>query len=179
MTAADRGGDTGEAALDVRATVGRLNDVIHAATIARALPVILQPGEVVTKRPSLAAGNRSRPFDVETDKRVAEFNVSAWKGKDAMRKQGVFEDLMHLALDDTGRLAQLFVVGSEPGRFLRNGRSPLGGALGRSSPNLRRRLVEAFGDASEFTIASFTAEKASHVEVVDLTTIGPELVDFR
>jgi len=76
-------------------------------------------------------------------------------------------------------LAQLFVVGSKPGRFLRTGSSTAGWALGRSSPNLRRRFAEVFGDASEFTIASFTARRASHVEVVDLTTIVPELVDFR
>lgn len=58
-----------------RAEFGRINDLIHAAAIALALPHLLATGEVL-KRPSLAAGNDpSRPFDVETDRRVAEFNL--------------------------------------------------------------------------------------------------------
>ena len=100
------------AALTIRSAFGRVNDVIHAAVIALSLPHVLEPGEQITNRPSLAAGNDpSRPFDLETDRRVAEFKVSVWTGKDAMRKRGVFADLIHLALDETGRRQQLFVVG--------------------------------------------------------------------
>lgn len=108
-----------DAALAVRAHVGRLNDVIHATVIARVLPAILEEGEVVVRRPSLGAGNdRSRPFDLETDRRIAEFKVAQWKGADTMRKRGVVSDLVHLALDESGRRAQLFVVGALPVRFL-------------------------------------------------------------
>ncbi|ERB52852.1 hypothetical protein N806_32990 [Rhodococcus sp. P27] len=102
-----------DAALAIRQHVGRLNDVIHATVIARRLPLILEPGETVTVRPSLGAGNDpSRPFDVETDRRIAEFKVSQCKSADTMRKRGVFADLVHLALDPTERRAQLFVVGA-------------------------------------------------------------------
>jgi hypothetical protein len=83
-----------------RERFGRINDVIHATAIALALPTLLEDGEIL-KRPSLAAGNDpSRPFDVETDRRVAEFKFSRWDGHDAGRKRQLFKDLVHLAAAD-------------------------------------------------------------------------------
>ncbi|NDZ92849.1 PE-PGRS family protein [Streptomyces sp. SID6673] len=165
-----------DAALAVRASAGRLNDVIHAATIARALPLILQPGEIVRTRPSLGAGNDpGRPFDLETDRRIAEFKVSQWKGADTMRKRTVFADLVHLALDASGRQPQLYVVGPLPQRFLTRSKATAEWALGRSSPTMRSRFANAFGPASEITVADFTATFASRVEVVDLAQLIPSL----
>ncbi|QTS00548.1 hypothetical protein J6K27_000045 [Rhodococcus qingshengii] len=165
-----------DAALAVRQHVGRLNDVIHATVIARCLPLILEPGESVTVRPSLGAGNDpSRPFDVETDRRIAEFKVSQWKGADTMRKRGVFADLVHLALDPTERQAQMFVVGSRPKKFLVASRSTAEWALGRSSPHTRRRFEEKFGPAGQFTVADFTTGPAAHIEIIDIATLVPSL----
>jgi hypothetical protein len=91
----DVAAQTLEAALVVRDTFGRVSDVIHALVITLALPRILEPDEFITVRPSLAAGNDpSRKFDLETNKRVAEFKVSGWTGADAMRKRGAFVDLV-------------------------------------------------------------------------------------
>ncbi|MFC8044290.1 hypothetical protein [Nocardia sp. NPDC057353] len=165
-----------DAALAVRAHVGRLSDVIHATVIARVLPVILEPGEVVVQRPSLGAGNDpSRPFDLETDRRIAEFKVAQWKGADTMRKRGVVADLVHLALDKSDRRAQLFVVGTLPIHFLTTSRTTIEWALGRSSPHTRARFEERFGPASEHTVADFTRKHGSHIELVDLTTLVPSL----
>lgn len=165
-----------DAALAVRQHVGRLNDVIHATVIARCLPLILEPGETVTVRPSLGAGNDpSRPFDVETDRRIAEFKVSQWKGADTMRKRGVFADLVHLALDPTERRAQMFVVGPLPKKFLVASRSTAEWALGRSSPHTRHRFEEKFGPAGQFTVAEFTAGPAAHIEIIDIATLVPSL----
>ncbi|MFC3960676.1 DUF2283 domain-containing protein [Nocardia jiangsuensis] len=165
-----------DAALAVRAHVGRLSDVIHATVIARVLPAILEPGEVVARRPSLGAGNDpSRPFDLETDRRIAEFKVAQWKGADTMRKRGVVADLVHLALADRDRRAQLFVVGTLPIHFLTTSKSTIEWALGRSSPHTRARFEERFGPASDHTIAGFTREYGAHIELVDLTTLVPSL----
>ena len=165
-----------DAALAVRQHVGRLNDVIHATVIARCLPLILEPGETVRARPSLGAGNDpSRPFDVETDRRIAEFKVSQWKGADTMRKRGVFADLVHLALDPTERRAQMFVVGALPKKFLVASRSTAEWALGRSSPHTRHRFEEKFGPAGQFTVAEFTAGPAAHIEIIDIATLVPSL----
>ncbi len=115
------------AALLVRRDLGRLNDLIHAAAITLALPVILEAGERLTNRPSLAAGNDpTRLFDVETDRRVAEFKLAVWSGTDATRKRGVFQDLVHLAADRSGRRAELYVAGPAPLRFLRRSASTAG-----------------------------------------------------
>jgi len=107
--------DTLTAALLVRRTLGRISDVIHAAVICTVLSLILEPGDMVVNRPSLAAGNEpSWLFDLETDRRVAEFKVSVWQGADAMRKRGAFAYLVHLALAEGDRRRQLFVVGDQP-----------------------------------------------------------------
>jgi hypothetical protein len=45
------------AALLVRRDIGRVNDLIHAAAITLTLPHILETGERLVNRPSLAAGN--------------------------------------------------------------------------------------------------------------------------
>jgi hypothetical protein len=164
-------------ALLVRQQAGRLNDVVHAATIVQLLPTLLEVGECVRVRPSLAAGNDpSRPFDLETDRRIAEFKLSFWKGADAMRMRGVFADLVHLAMDQSGRRAQLFVVGARPIHFLRTGSSTAEWALGRSSPRLRERFAEQFGDPL-IAVRDFTNGPASHVELIDLTRLMPALAE--
>jgi hypothetical protein len=166
------------AALSVRSRVGRLNDVIHACTIALTLPHILEPGEQISVRPSLGAGNdSSRPFDLETDRRVAEFKVSQWKGKDTMRKRTVVSDLVHLALDTSGRLAQLYVVGPRPPAFLRSSTTTVSWALGRSSPHTRERFASTFDPEGTMTVAEFTAGPAARVELVDLGQLLADLAD--
>ncbi|APE38278.1 hypothetical protein BOX37_12615 [Nocardia mangyaensis] len=165
-----------DAALAVRAHVGRLNDVIHATVIARVLPAILEEGEAVIRRPSLGAGNDpSRPFDLETDRRIAEFKVAQWKGADTMRKRGVVSDLVHLALDESGRRAQLFVVGALPVKFLTASKSTIAWALGRSSPHTRARFEQHFGPASDFTVADFVRVHGRRIELVDLAALVPSL----
>jgi hypothetical protein len=78
--------DLFQGALLVRKHAGCVNDLIHAAMIVRALPKILEPGERIVRRPSLASGNNgSRKFDLETDRRVAEFKAAQWQGRDTMR----------------------------------------------------------------------------------------------
>ncbi|UGT55207.1 hypothetical protein [Nocardia asteroides] len=165
-----------DAALAVRAHIGRLSDVIHATVIARVLPAILEPGERIARRPSLGAGNdRTRPYDLETDRRIAEFKVAQWKGADTMRKRGVVADMVHLALDESGRRAQLFVVGTLPVKFLRTSRSTIEWALGRSSPHTRARFHERFGPATSLTVADFTSSHGNHIEIVDLSALVPSL----
>ncbi|MGW1059081.1 hypothetical protein [Micromonospora rubida] len=163
------------AALLVRKHAGRLSDVIHAAVITQVVPLILEEGERVQRRPSLAAGNDpSRPYDLETDRRIAEFKMSVWKGADAMRKRGAFADLVHLALDQSGRRAQLYVAGPPAIHFLRTGTGTAAWALNRSSPVLRRRFEERFGSL-DVPIRDFTAGPAAHVELVDLTSLLPAI----
>lgn len=163
------------AALLVRREVGRLNDVVHAAAISVTLPIILEPGERLANRPSLAAGNDpSRPFDVETDRRVAEFKLSVWTGHDVMRQRGVFHDLVHLASDTSGRTPELYVVGPRPIRFLRNSKSKVSWALDRGAGSTRALFERRFG-APEMSVAEFVAGPAARVRLVDIASLLPEL----
>lgn len=164
------------AALTVRSAFGRVSDVIHALVITLALPRILGPGEIVTVRPSLAAGNDpTRKFDLETNLRVAEFKVSAWSGADAGRKRGAFVDLVHVALDDTDRSKQVYVLGDAPGHFLESSTSSAAWGFTRKSALLRNAFEERWGPADEISIATFRATHAANVDVLDLYSILPEL----
>lgn len=150
---------------------------MHASAISLALPRILEPGERLTNRPSLAAGNDpTRPFDLETDRRVAEFKVGIWSGSgtDAMRKRAVFHDLVNLAADTSGRRAELYVAGSQPLRFLRGSRSTVGWALNRGAVSARQLFLERFGNL-ETTVREFTIGPARHVQIIDLAQLLPEV----
>lgn len=176
---ADRAGVDGslfDAALDVRAELGRINDLIHAVAITMMLPRILEPQERLVRRPSLAAGNDpTRPYDLETDRRVAEFKLSAWKGADAMRKRQTFKDLVTLAADDSGRRPELYVVGEEPIRFLRTSRSTAAWALDRSPP-AAKLFADRFSPLAT-EIADFTAGRGARVRLVNLSEVAPDLMN--
>ncbi|MFL6098978.1 MAG: hypothetical protein ACJ71T_03385 [Actinomycetales bacterium] len=162
-------------AITVRRHLGQLNDLIHATAITLALPRILEPGEAVVSRPALeTTGERSNRFDLETDRRVADFQIGVWTGKDAIRKRMVFQDLVHLAAHHSGRRAELYVAGEAPLTFLRESRSPVSWALNFGPTQTRELFVERFGDTS-LPIAAFTKVAAAHVKLVDLTQILPQV----
>lgn len=163
------------AALIVRRDVGRVSDVIHAAVIALALPVILDEGETVINRPSLGPGNdKSRPYDLETNLRVAEFKVAVWSGGDMMRKRTLTADLVHLALDESGRRPELWVAGEQPLRFLRTSATPVADLLSRSSKHLRARYQTHYG-SEPMPLHTFTATHAGRVRLFDLADVLPAI----
>jgi hypothetical protein len=160
-------------ALFVRGRLGRINDLIHAAGVSLALPELMAPDETL-RRPSLAAGNDpSRPYDVETDRRVAEFKLARWDGHDAMRKRQVFKDLVHLAADTSGRRPELYVLGERPLRFLRATRSSASWGLDRSATT-RELFTERFGSL-DVSISEFTSGPGSRVALVNLEDWLPHL----
>lgn len=160
-----------EAALLVRRHAGRISDLIHAAMIVRALPKILEPGEQIALRPSLASGNDpSRKFDLQTDRRVAEFKAAGWKGRDTMRKRLLVADLVGLVLG-RGRLrAELYVLGQMPIEFLRTSGSSVAWMLGRSAPSLQHAYEQHFGSAA-MTVSQFTRGPAKEVKIIDLAEL--------
>lgn len=161
------------AALIARERLGRINDIIHAAAIAVVLPHLLDPDELL-RRPSLAAGNDpTRPFDVETDRRIAEFKLARWRGADAMRKRQSFKDLVELAAEPSNRERHLCVLGGQPIHFLRTSKSTAAWALDRF-PTVQSRFVETFGPL-ETPIHVFTKNQANHVELIDLEKRWPAL----
>ncbi|WP_051173891.1 hypothetical protein [Amycolatopsis orientalis] len=165
------------AALTVRRDVGRVSDVIHATVITLALPHILEDDEIVSNRPSLGPGNdQSRPFDLETNKRVAEFKVAVWSGGNMMRKRGLTKDLVHLALNDDERRPELWVAGTEPIKFLRTSSSSVSGLLSRSSRHQRARFEARYG-TTDIPLRDFVTEHASHVQLCNIADALPALAE--
>ncbi|MEU2995408.1 PE-PGRS family protein [Streptomyces griseoincarnatus] len=159
-------------AITVRESLGRINDLIHACGILLVLPHILGEGEHITVRPSLGAGNDpSRPYDVETDQRIAEFKLARWRGADAIRKRQTCKDLVMLAADTSGRRAELFVIGPEPRRFLTTSTSTAAWALDRT-PGALRTFTTVFGTPN-MSVAQFTATHAAHIQITDLRDLLP------
>lgn len=162
--------DLVDSALIVRERVGMIDTLIHAAVITQVLPLILEPGETLIKRPSLGAGNDAeRNFDLETSHRVAEFKLASWKGRDGMRQRGLFADVVGLSLDTTGRRRQVFVVGELPARFLRTSRRNAAKTLSKAAIKLRT----PDGLNASTTVSEFTA--AAAIEIIDLRTLLPRL----
>ena len=165
------------AAFDIRRRVGRLNDLIHAAAISLSLEHILEDNEQILDRPSLAAGNDSvtQQFDLHTDRRVAEYKLSEWKGGDSQRQRGLFSDLVHLAANmPAGKRAQLFVVGNRPTMWLRTTKATTDWALnGASKATIAD--YKALGGTSSLPVPKFFAGLDPAVEVVNLEAVIPGL----
>lgn len=158
------------AALTVRRDVGRLNDLIHALAIGLTLETLLEPDECITVAPSLAAGNdaATQTFDLQTDRRAAEFKLSIWTGHDSQRMRGLFGDLVNLAVHTPdGLTPQLLVVGHRPGKWLAGTRSRLAWALDGAKRSTVA-AVEELGAPADMPIPQFVATYASAVEVIDL-----------
>jgi len=170
-----------EAGLVARDQFGRLNDIVHAAAITAVLPLLLEPGERA-EFVSLAAGNSpNRPFDLATDRRIAEFKLSRWDGHDTARKLHLTKDLVHLAADGSGRRGQLFVFDERPIQFAAKSKSLIGNLL-RRFPATLELFKAQFGDP-EVSISQFRLAGAAGVEIIDLRPIlgqvelYPEVVD--
>lgn len=131
-------------AVSIKKLAGQINTMIHAAGILCALPHLLEPGEKV-QSVSLGAGNTGRKFDLETNRRIAEFKFIDWRGgAESIRQNGIFKDFFELAEYDTRKKKHLYVIGTEyPLRFLNSGRA-LTSVLSKQ-PALHDRLLEKYG----------------------------------
>ena len=92
-----------------------------------------------------------------------------------MRKRGAVADLVHLSLDDSGRRAQLYIVGELSSRSLASSSSTVAWMLGRSSAGLRRRFADRYGETTTRTVAEFRAGRAVHIDIIDLRSLVPGL----
>jgi len=104
--------------------LGQLNVVIHAVGILVCLPKILEPGETI-ESVSLGAGNTGRSFDLETDRRVAEFKFIRWQGgSETIRQNNLFKDFLLLAEHETKKGKFLYVLETHHAlKFLNGGRA--------------------------------------------------------
>ena len=164
-----------DAASDLKQVAAQIDVVIHAIGILVALPSILDETEVVEYL-SLGAGNTGRAFDLETNRRIAEFKFINWKDKaNAIRQNSVFKDFYFLAEHDTSKDRFLYVLGlSEPLKFL-NGRRSLKSVM---NATLARSFRKQY-DTRFSVVREYYHFRKDRVQIVDLIPVLPGLAHLE
>ncbi|HEY3312259.1 MAG TPA: hypothetical protein VGK00_11525 [Anaerolineales bacterium] len=161
-----------ESAITFKRTTGQINVLIHAIGILLSLPEILEKDEIVQYL-SLGAGNTGRPFDLETNRRVAEFKFINWQGgAEAIRQNSLFKDFFLLAEYETPKRKYLYVLGKKhPMKFLSGGRS-LASVMSRNN-KLWAGFQTMYGNRFKKVSEYFEYRKLV-VQLVDITEIIPQ-----
>lgn len=158
------------ASIQLKQVAGQVNVLIHALGILLCLPDLLDPAETVQYL-SLGAGNTGKSFDLETDRRVAEFKFTTWRGADTIRQNGLFKDLYLLEASPTIKRKQMFVIDdSLPLKFLHGSRA-LASVMSRNR-KLGDQFTARFGIAFA-TVGEYYVAHGHSVEIVDLNRLFP------
>lgn len=163
------------AAADMKKLAGQINVTIHALGILLCLPHILEPGEQI-EYVSLGAGNTGRAFDLETDRRVAEFKFIRWRGgAESIRQNSIFKDLFFLNHHQTDKRKYLYLLGTSHAiKFLKGGRS-LNSILSRHE-KLNRLFHKQYG-AQFVRVSEWYAMHRDGVKIEDVTPWLSELAE--
>jgi hypothetical protein len=162
------------AAYSVKRAAAQINVLIHAVGGLLLLPKILEPEERV-EYVSLGAGNSGRAFDLETDRRVAEFKFIHWSGgAETIRQNSLFKDFYLLAEHPTHKRKELYVLDRKhPLKFLRAGRK-LESVLSKNV-RLWDEFRGKYGDTYA-TVGDYYTAKQHDVHLVDAAPLVPELL---
>lgn len=165
-----------KAALCLKLASAQINEVVHSVGILLALPHILEPDETVQYL-SLAAGNTGRPFDLETNQRIAEFKFIDWKGgSETIRQNSLFKDFFELVEYETSKKRFLYVIGLEhPMKFF-NGRRACESVTSKNK-SLWNRYSKRYPQF--LRVNAFYEHKRHEVNIVDLAPIVPALASTR
>lgn len=160
-------------ALKVKKAASQINVIIHAVGILLALPHILTEDEHVESL-SLGAGNTGRSFDLETNKRVAEFKFINWQGgSEATRQNSLFKDFYELAEYEEDKQRYLYVIGKQiPLRFF-NGSRAIRSVLSRNN-KLSQEFSDKYGDRFQ-VVNEYYQYKKDAVVIEDIARILQEL----
>jgi hypothetical protein len=151
----------------MKRVAGQINVIIHALGILVCLPRILESGETV-QYVSLGAGNTGRPFDLETNMRVAEFKFIWWQGgPETIRQNALFKDFYLLAEHATEKRKFLYVLGTEyPLKFF-NGNRALSSVLDRNV-GLQQQFRTTFGNRFR-TVREYYDSRRHAVAIQDVS----------
>jgi hypothetical protein len=149
----------------------RIRWAIHGLTVAYVIEHLLAPEERVLSC-SLRRPRRHGPFDLATDRRVVRFRLPLPIGS-RIDERGLVDDLLALAVDESGRQTELYVVGEWPGQFLAQCDVPLRFALGKNGPT--PEVMEALWGDADLSVAAFRHGPGARVDIVD---VGPFLTQL-
>ncbi len=160
-----------QAAFKIKKLAAQINVTIHALGILVSLPHILDPGEKIQNL-SLGAGNTGKKFDLESDRRVAEFKFIQWRGgPESIRQNTLFTDLFGLVIHESTRRRCLYGVGKEePMRFLNNRRA-ISSVLSKNDA-IKREFYEKYGDKYA-RVSEYYNDVKHLVEIIDLKELVP------
>lgn len=157
------------AALEVKKSISQIDVLIHSLGIINVLPYILEPDEKVEYL-SLGAGNTGKKFDVETDRRIAEFKFIKWSGKsDTIRQNTTFKDFFNLVEHKTNKRKYLYILNKEEVfKFFGNNRA-LESVLSKDK-STREHFFDLYPNKYN-TVSQYFNDKRNLVEIVDLKDI--------
>jgi len=113
-----------QAARTIKKAAAQIDVILHTIGILTLLPSILDDGEIIESLSLGAGSSENKRFDLETDRRVAEFTFIDWKGNDNIRLQKIFKDFYRLAEFDTTKSKELWLTDdTHVLKFLRSGSS--------------------------------------------------------
>ncbi|HVW79039.1 MAG TPA: hypothetical protein VHB45_15600 [Alloacidobacterium sp.] len=153
---------------------GQINVVVHALGILLCLPRILEPSEAI-QYVSLGAGNTGRDFDLETNRRIAEFKFIHWQGgPEAIRQNALFKDFYEMAEHATDKQRFLYVLGTQYVEKFFNGGRALSSVLSRNV-KLGKEFTAKYGDSYR-TVRDYYRPRKGLVTIQDVSPFVPELV---
>jgi hypothetical protein len=174
LTACGARGEVLGAASLVKRLAGQINVIVHALGILLCLPRILQQGEAIDYV-SLGAGNTGRAFDLETNRRIAEFKFIRWQGgPESIRQNALFKDFCEMAEHQSEKQKFLYVLGTEHVDKFFNGGRAISSVLSRHV-KLRNQFVDKFGDRYG-TVRDYYLPRKDLVVIQDVSEFVPELV---
>ena len=161
------------AALLIKRNSSQINEILHALGVLLVLPKLLEAGEVVESL-SLAAGNTGKGFDLETNRRIAEFTFIEWQGgPEVIRQNKIFKDFYFLAEAETEKQRELFVAGLDyPRKFFESGRGLA--AILKGNNKLGSSFAAKYGDELR-KVRDYYGLKGHMVTIRDLWEFLPSL----
>lgn len=164
-----------EAILLVKKSISQINVFIHAIGIINSLNYILEEDEVIEYL-SLGAGNTGRQFDVETNKRIAEFKFINWSGKsNTIRQNSTFKDFFELVEYETEKKRFLYILDKAKVLNFLNGNRALSSVLSKNEAT-RKHFYNLY-NSKYITTAQYYNDKKHLVEIVDLNEMCADLFD--
>jgi hypothetical protein len=153
----------------VKAAAAQIDEVIHSVGILQSLSQILEPDEQI-EYVSLGAGNTGKKFDLETNKRVAEFKFIDWQPKsNTIRENGIFKDFYGLAEHETTKKKELYVIGTHYVLKFLNGGRALNSVLSKQ-PKILADLNGKYGSSIK-VVSNYYDLHQNKVKIRDVSEI--------
>ena len=162
------------AAFTIKEVTSKLYIIIHSVGILLSLPHILWKNEKILSL-SLGAGNSGKDYDLETNKRIAEFKFITWQNKsNTIRQNSIFKDFYQLAERKTKKKKYLYVLDKNKVVSFFNSDRSVKSVLSRNI-KLHKEFIIIYSNKYE-TVSDYYNDKKKSVIIIDLNKKIPNLL---